>query len=95
MVGLPVTKTRLDAVLGGLAKRVNDDFAEIALLKQWRDITNQTDIEALGFNEDEAYLIGLIIDELAQLRGIYVGTNTLATAKDFRFHVMKAWGLGV
>jgi hypothetical protein len=95
MIGIQVTQARINEVLGGLAKRLNDDFHEVDLLKAWSDVTDQPAIEAIGFTQDEAYLVKLIIDELNQLRTIYEGTAALANPKDFREQPQKAIGLGI
>jgi hypothetical protein len=95
MVGVQVTQARVNEVLGGVATRLHDLFNEIATLKEWNDITTQEVIESLGFTPDDAYLVKLIIDELAQLRTIYAGAANLANAKDFREQARKARGLGL
>lgn len=95
MIGIPVTKDRINQVLGGLAQRLKADFDEVATLKAWSDITSQAAIQALDFSEDDAYLVKLIIDELTLLRSIYIGATNLTTAKDFRTQPQKAIGIGL
>jgi len=93
-VGLPVTKTEIDARAGDLARSFQNNFQDTATLQGYLDATDQATLEGLGYTPDDVASLKTAISDLAQLGRIWAGAEPLAAAKDFRTFVRRLWGVG-
>jgi hypothetical protein len=93
-VGLAVTKQEIDARAGDIARGFQKAFGDVATLKSFLDGQVDADLVAIGYTEQEVTILKSAFGDLWQLVGIWTGTNTLATAKDFRTFVSQLWGVG-
>lgn len=93
-VGLPVTKTEIDARSGDLARAFQRGFDDVATLKGYLDQTPTADLIALGYTDQEVAVLKTALADLWQLAEIWTGTAALADPKDFRQFVRQLWGVG-
>ncbi len=92
-LGVGVTKADVDQVAGAIAGQLRDTFERIESFKEWLDTVQVADLEALGFTTAEANTLKSAYADAAQLRTIFLGTATLAVAKDFRAFLKLCWGI--
>lgn len=93
-VGLPVTKNEIDVRAGDLARAFQDHFIDVGVMQSFLERTPNADLEGLGYTADEVATLKTAYVDLAQLSRIWMGTEALATAKDFRQFVQRLWGVG-
>lgn len=94
-LGLDVTKAQVDRIAGAVAQRLNESFDFIREFKEWLDTKTVGDLEALGYTTAEANTLKSAWADAGQLADIFLGTASLATAKDFRTFLRQVWGLGL
>jgi hypothetical protein len=82
--GLPTDKATLDNILGGLALKVHTALADITSLKSQVDGLTDAELQALGYSAGDVANIRSTLTDLNKLAGIYGGTQTQASAYDFR-----------
>lgn len=95
-IGLTATLTRgqVDLQGGTLAQRLNAIFTAIEDWHRFVLSAQDADFAALGYTTDEITLLRTCAAEMEELRTIYEGSATLATAKDFRTFLQRTWGTG-
>lgn len=93
-VGLTVEKANIDSNVGTLARDLNEMMGKLESIGNYFADKNQSDLEALGYSADEAYLLLLWSQDMLQFKQVFEGAVSLATAKDFRALSRKLWGLG-
>lgn len=93
-VGLPTNKLDIDAKTGSIAVRLRDVFQEIQYTQAWLSSQADADLTALGYTSAEVATLKSAMADLDQLRTIFIGNASLATAKDFRTFAKRLCGLG-
>lgn len=93
-VGIQVTKGEIDSRVGQIARDFQKLFRDLPILKNFLDATPDADLIALGYTAGEVATIKTAINDLEQLRGIWLGTSNLANVKDFTTFVRRLWGVG-
>jgi hypothetical protein len=93
-VGIPITKTELDSRAGNLARAFQDQFGEVVILQEFLLGTPDPDLIELGYTSDDVATLKTAMTDLAQLGRIWIGSEPLPTAKDFRVFVKRLWGIG-
>jgi hypothetical protein len=93
-VGLPTNKLDIDSKAGSIAVRLRDVFQEIQYTQAWLAGQPDADLVALGYTQAEVNTLKSALSDLDQLRTIFTGNATLATAKDFRTFAKRLCGLG-
>ena len=93
-VGLPTNKLDIDPKAGSIAVRLRDVFQEIQYTQAWLAGQPDADLVALGYTQAEVNTLKSALSDLDQLRTIFTGNATLATAKDFRTFAKRLCGLG-
>lgn len=94
-IGLEVKKSRLDEIMGNIARNFQLNFNDVATIKEWLDATPDVDIEAMGYTNNEVATIKTAFADLYQLRSIWRGETTLTDTKNFQNFVRRLWGAGV
>jgi hypothetical protein len=92
-VGLPTNKLDIDSKAGSIAVRLRDVFQEIQYTQAWLAGTTDAELTALGYTTAEVAVLKSAMSDLDQLRTIFIGNATLATAKDFRQFAKRLTGL--
>ena len=93
-VGMPVTKSEIDARAGDIARAFQKAFADVLTMKGYLDQTVDADLVALGYTGGEVAILKTAFADLFQLSGIWSGQSNLTSAKDFRTFVRQIWGVG-
>ena len=95
-VGLTANLNRntIDFQSGTIAQKLNLVMEDIDNLKFMLDGMLDADLEALGYSTDEVTLLRTCINDMEELRNLYVGATALADAKDFRTFIRRIWGTG-
>lgn len=89
-----VSKGTVDFQLGTISKNLNLAMEAIDNFKFFIDTTVDADLQALGYTVDEITLLRTCAADMEELKNIYAGAATLATAKDFRAFIRRVWGTG-
>jgi hypothetical protein len=93
-VGLPVTKSEIDARAGDLARAFQDHFGDVVTMQSFLVAKPNADLEAMGYTPDEVATLKTAFADLTELGQIWIGAAALASAKDFRVFVSRLWGVG-
>lgn len=93
-VGIQVTKGEIDSRVGQMARDFQKLFRDLPILKTFLDATPDNDLVALGYTAGEVATIKTAVNDLDQLRTIWLGTSNLTNAKDFTTFVRRLWGVG-
>lgn len=83
-VGLSSTKADIDAQAGQTYLQVREAFRAVQLLQAFLVTRTEGDLTALGYTAGEVAQLKSAYTDLDKLRGIFEGTQTQATAYDFR-----------
>lgn len=70
-------------------------FDRVTVLKDFLDATSEQDLINLGYTSGEVATLKTSINDLAQLKTIWLGDANLSVAKDFTAFVRRLWGIGV
>lgn len=92
-VGFPQDKVTIDARAGQLALQLREIFDDIAYFKKFLDTKTLADAVALGYTSAEAALLLAAYDDLAELRQVWLGNQTVATAKDYTTNADQLTGV--
>ena len=93
-VGLPVTKSEIDARAGDIARAFQDHFGDVVTMQTFLVATPNADLETLGYTPDEVATLKTAFADLTQLGTIWTGAAALTAPKDFRIFVSRLWGVG-
>jgi len=93
-VGLPVTKSEIDARAGDLARAFQNAFGDVLTMQSFLTRTVDADLVALGYTEGDVATLKTAFTDLEQLATIWAGGAPLPAAKDFRVFVSRLWGVG-
>ena len=93
-VGLPVTKTEIDARSGDIARTFQASFENVITMQTYLEATPNPDLVALGYTDNEVAVLKTAFADLSQLARIWTGSEALAAPKDFRAFVRQLWGVG-
>lgn len=93
-IGLALTKTELDSVMGATSRDVRLDLRRAADIKYVLDQKTDQSLIDLGYTAGEVAVIKSAFADLNQLNDIFNGSANLATAKDFRTFAKQVWGTG-
>lgn len=93
-VGLPVTKDEIDTRAGDVARNFQRQFENVVTMQEYLLATPEADLIALGYTPNEVAVIKTAFADLSQLGRIWIGSEALAAAKDFRTFVRQLWGVG-
>jgi hypothetical protein len=93
-VGLPISKSEIDARAGDLARAFQDHFADVVTMQAFLTKTPNADLETLGYTPDDVATLKTAFADLTQLGEIWIGSAALAAPKDFRVFVSRLWGIG-
>jgi hypothetical protein len=93
-VGLPATKSEIDARAGDLARAFQKNFGDVVTMQQYLLATSEADLVALGYTSGEVATLKTAFTDLMQLGEIWTGNEALAAPKDFRTFVSRLWGVG-
>ena len=93
-VGLPVTKTEIDARSGDIARAFQKNFEDVVTMQTYLEATPNADLIALGYTDGEVAIIKTAFTDLTQLGTIWSGSAALEAPKDFRAFVRQLWGVG-
>lgn len=92
-VGIVVNKDTINNQVGRISSTFLNLLDDIAVMDDGLAPYDSAALEAFGFTQQEAAVIGSIRAELNQLRGIAMGAATLSPAKDFRTFPRQAAGI--
>ena len=93
-VGLPVTKTEIDARGGDIARAFQKNFEDVYTMQTYLEATPNPDLVALGYTDQEVATLKTAFADLTQLSQIWAGLEALPAPKDFRVFVRQLWGVG-
>jgi hypothetical protein len=93
-VGLAVTKGEIDARAGDISRAFQQGFENVGTLQSYLVQTQEADLVALGYTNQEVAILKSAFADLTQLAKIWAGTEALAAPKDFRTFVRQLWGVG-
>ena len=93
MVGFPADKAALDARAGNLAVQLRDSLDAAARLKSWLDTRTEGDLVALGYTAAEVAVLKSAYTDLAALRQVANGQQTVGTANNFLFWSAQLCGV--
>lgn len=93
-LGLQPPKAQVDETVGAQTRALNVLFTEIGAFKAWLDGETDTDLADLGYTPGEVAELRSAYVDLDQLRTIYIGAASLASAKDFRTFAKRMWHFG-
>lgn len=93
-VGLPVTKDEIDKRGGDIARAFQRNFEDVLTMQTYLEGAPNQDLEALGYSGQEVAVLKTAFADLAQFARIWVGSEALASPKDFRTFVRQLWGIG-
>lgn len=93
-VGLPVTKSEIDARAGDLARAFQKLFGDVVTMQTYLEATPNPDLVAMGYTDQEVATLKTAMADLSQLGRIAAGAEALAAPKDFRAFVRQLWGVG-
>jgi hypothetical protein len=93
-VGLPASKTELDARSGDIARAFQKNFGDVVTMQQYLLATSEADLVALGYTSGEVATLKTAFTDLMQLGEIWTGSAALPAPKDFRTFVSRLWGVG-
>jgi len=93
-VGLPVTKSEIDARAGDIARGFQKAFEDVYTMQTYLEATPNPDLVALGYSDSDVAILKTAFVDLTQLAGIWAGIDALAAPKDFRAFVRQLWGVG-
>lgn len=94
-VGQDVSKVEFDTALARVLKDLLSVVNRIEGQKGYLDqISVATMVANWGITTGEANVYKSIITDLGDLRGIFLGAQNLASARDFRTFAKQAYGLG-
>lgn len=95
MVGLPVTKSEIDARAGDIARGFQKLAGDAATLKGYLDGATEQTLIDLGYTSNDVAILKAATNDLDQLLiRIGYGKEALPTAKDFTTFVRQLWGVG-
>ena len=89
-----LTKASVDQTVGDASQRLNIAFEDVASTKRFLDPYQNADLIALGYTQADVDNIKSAFADLDQLREIYQGLASLASAKDFRVFSQRLYGTG-
>ena len=92
-VGYPKDKNSIDNLFGELAQSTNRNFRRAVELKTELDAYTDPQLTAIGYAAGEITVLRAMAADLVQLNGIYSGTATLGSVKDFRASLRPLWGV--
>lgn len=95
MIGLQVSKSQIDNAVGAVSINFLQLFDRVGILKKYFDATPDLDLTNLGYTSGEVATIKTAINDLAQLKNIWEGSNNLISVKDFTLFVSRLWGVGL
>jgi hypothetical protein len=93
-VGLPISKTEIDAQAGDIGRSFQRAFNNVLTMKGFLDRTADADLVALGYTETEVTDLKTAWNDLYQLTTIWTGSAALPAPYDFRQFVQRIWGVG-
>ena len=93
-IGLPLTKTELDSVMGATARDIRLSLRRAADIKYVLDQKTTQDLVDLGYTAGEVAVLKSAYTDLSKLNDIFNGSATQATAYDFRAFAKQVWGTG-
>jgi hypothetical protein len=93
-IGLPISKSDVDMMIGGCCRDLNFVLDRIEALKAWLDSVVDAELEAMGYQPGEVAVLRSAFADVDQLRAIYQGQAALAEAKDFRAFAKRLFGFG-
>lgn len=93
-VGLPVTKTEVDARSGDTARLFQRAFEDAATMQLFLVGKTEQDLIDLGYTAQEVAVLKTAYNDLEFLGQLWVGIAVLPAAKDFRVFVRQLWGVG-
>lgn len=94
-LGVNITQQELNRVAGDTFGLLNQAMNSLVELKFYLDAKTLTNLEDMGFSDDEALILKSAINDFGELFELYRGTGTLTNPKDFRTFMKQIWGIGV
>ena len=92
-LGFPAGKAELDIRGGQLVLTLRSTLEDVQRFKAWLDQRSTADLQALGYDEDEAETLKAAFTDLDRLRLICNGQATQPEASDFMWNAKKLTGL--
>lgn len=89
-----LTKQSIDVTCGDAAQALNIAFDNVQSAKQFLDVAQDAELEAMGYTATDVATIRSALADLDQLRRIFEGLEALAAPKDFRTFAQRIWGTG-
>ena len=91
--GYIMDKNTINNNVGTVCREIDKDLATVESIKVWLDSQTDQDLIDLGFTSGDVANIKTAMNELKQLRDIYIGAVNLAVAKDFRVFPRRLQGI--
>jgi hypothetical protein len=88
-----MTKRTVDQTCGAAAQALNVAFRNVGSAKDFLDVLQDTELEALGYTPEDTATIRSAMADLDQLREVYEGLID-APQKDYRQFAQRIWGTG-
>lgn len=83
-VGYVTTKSNIDTRAGSLAVELRDKLVEVRNFKYWLDSAIDADLVSYGYDATDISRLRSAFNDLDKLARIFLGTQDLPVAYDFR-----------
>ncbi len=89
-----LTAEEINRRAGTIAKDINEAMNNIGNLKVFFDTWDDTALAGYGLTTDDITTLRAVVNDLNQIRNLYLGGTTLITAYDHRTFARRIWGFG-